>query len=499
MRPCLQLALATLLLLAVSSPAGADELLKPTKAQTAQRKALKRLRGDEKTEMAKTLSLEYLAKWEASGRKPTPADGYALAQFRQSAEQFVKAADGFRAVQAHKACAEKTRDYAASAEAQLLLNPAVREALGKPGLLKAGERLSAYAKVMAATPARAKSRTTLLKVLARVHELGGQLDKAHELRLQILKEDPKSLTSLVQPLVQGLLGSTYSMDGYEALRTKAAATLKALRDTQAGDVAEKKKKLALVIGKLKAVDPSALDAENHLKKTSTKGMSREEKAVYKAWRSFNGSDAKLRALDVHEKPFAMLGKPAAAFTLEREYGDVVALADLKGKVVVLDFFATWPDLNNLPIMRDFMRDYGEKGLTVLGVTVSASVVYETRYDTDPDMASKRTRGARLFYAARLATEKEPANEGQAIYAEEAYRQLEMEAIGAFIKNHELSWPVVLIDQEEPASKYALGGWPHLVILDKQGRVRFIKGAAISRDKTQAVAAIRAVIEALLAE
>jgi cytochrome c biogenesis protein CcmG, thiol:disulfide interchange protein DsbE len=46
--------------------------------------------------------------------------------------------------------------------------------------------------------------------------------------------------------------------------------------------------------------------------------------------------------DPHEVPFMLRGKPAPAFTLRRlDSGATVTLADLKGKPVVLNFWASW--------------------------------------------------------------------------------------------------------------------------------------------------------------
>jgi len=46
--------------------------------------------------------------------------------------------------------------------------------------------------------------------------------------------------------------------------------------------------------------------------------------------------------DPHEVPFMLRGKPAPAFTLRRlDTGAPVTLADLKGKPVVLNFWASW--------------------------------------------------------------------------------------------------------------------------------------------------------------
>lgn len=493
------LAISTLVALLAVPVASAEEVLKPTKAQSALRKALKKVPGPQKDAEAKRRSIEYLEAWEASGKTPTPTDKYALAQFRQSAGEVVRATREFRAVQTDEAVKEKVRDYAASAEALLLLDPTVRGALGEEQLAACAARLGTYADAMAANPGRAKSRTTLMKVLAQVHAAGGNAKAAHDLRMKIIASDPKELGSLAGPIMQSLMGSSYAKGGYDALRKEAGAVLKTLMDKQTAIVAEKQAKYDKSLAKLKSVDPGALDADGNLKKTSTRGMSNEEKAVHTDGRSLASAQKVLDELAVHEKPLELLGKPAPDWTAEKAYGDVAALADTKGKVVLLDFFATWPDVNNLPVMRDLVKAYGGKPLQVVGLTTTASVVYASRYDADPDMASKIEGDGRLFYAARLASESAPADESKAIYEEAQYREIEHQAIEEFAKNHELSWPILMVAKDDPAEKYAQRTWPHLVVIDKTGTIRWIHGGSISRDKTQLVETLRKVVEALLAE
>ncbi len=67
---------------------------------------------------------------------------------------------------------------------------------------------------------------------------------------------------------------------------------------------------------------------------------------------------------------AMEGQPAKDFTLEPlGDGPPVKLSSLKGKVVVLDFWATWcgPCRGWLPIVAKANRDYASKGLVVYAV------------------------------------------------------------------------------------------------------------------------------------
>jgi thiol-disulfide isomerase/thioredoxin/outer membrane lipoprotein-sorting protein len=67
---------------------------------------------------------------------------------------------------------------------------------------------------------------------------------------------------------------------------------------------------------------------------------------------------------------ALEGQPATDFTLETlADAKPVRLSDLKGRVVVLDFWATWcgPCRRWLPIVAQAHRDYAAKGLSVFAV------------------------------------------------------------------------------------------------------------------------------------
>ncbi len=123
------------------------------------------------------------------------------------------------------------------------------------------------------------------------------------------------------------------------------------------------------------------------------------------------------------------------------------------------------------------------------------MVFVSRFDFDEDF---RSRATGKQYAAKLASEREPAN-GQYILEEGSYQEREIEVIGEFIDNHELKWPIVMIDKSEPGPKFAQDTWPHTVVIDKQGNIRFLRDGALARDNKVVVARVKKVIEDLLAE
>jgi peroxiredoxin len=72
-------------------------------------------------------------------------------------------------------------------------------------------------------------------------------------------------------------------------------------------------------------------------------------------------------------------EPAAAFSVTTPEGSSLSLQDLRGKVVLMNFWATWcePCREEMPAMERLARTYRERGLAVLAVSVDrdgASVV-----------------------------------------------------------------------------------------------------------------------------
>jgi peroxiredoxin len=70
----------------------------------------------------------------------------------------------------------------------------------------------------------------------------------------------------------------------------------------------------------------------------------------------------------------IIGKEAPDFTLKDMADTDVALSSFKGKVIVVNFWATWckPCKDEMPSLNKLYDTYKDKGLVVLGVSVDKS-------------------------------------------------------------------------------------------------------------------------------
>ena len=69
-------------------------------------------------------------------------------------------------------------------------------------------------------------------------------------------------------------------------------------------------------------------------------------------------------------PGQVIGKTAPDFVLKTLDGKTLKLSDLRGKAVVLNFWATWcpPCKVELPWFVDLQKQYGSQGLQIVGIS-----------------------------------------------------------------------------------------------------------------------------------
>ncbi len=74
----------------------------------------------------------------------------------------------------------------------------------------------------------------------------------------------------------------------------------------------------------------------------------------------------------HEIPSPLVGRPAAPFVVRAFDGTEVSLAGLRGRVVVLNFWASWcypACYEEAPALERAWRTYRDRGVAVVGVAI----------------------------------------------------------------------------------------------------------------------------------
>ena len=76
-----------------------------------------------------------------------------------------------------------------------------------------------------------------------------------------------------------------------------------------------------------------------------------------------------REAEVNQLKGDLAGRPAPNFTLKTVDGKIVSLKDFQGKVVLINFWATWcpPCREELPLFEEVYEKYKDRGFVVLAI------------------------------------------------------------------------------------------------------------------------------------
>lgn len=160
-----------------------------------------------------------------------------------------------------------------------------------------------------------------------------------------------------------------------------------------------------------------------------------------------------------ERQYKLLLEPAVEFVNVGKWfpGEAKTLESLKGKVVVLDFWATWcgPCFEAFPHLAEWSRDYASQGLVVLGLT---------RY-------YGQAEGLGMDNIA------------------------ELDFLRRFREKQKLPYDFLVFKDQTTQISYAATALPTTVIIDRKGKIRYIE----SGTSTTRLEEMRQFVLKLLAE
>ena len=133
--------------------------------------------------------------------------------------------------------------------------------------------------------------------------------------------------------------------------------------------------------------------------------------------------------------FEMIGKPAPAFEGKDVDGKPVKLADYKGKVVLIDFWASWapPCVEVFPHYRELYHTYREQGFAVIGVNLDSM---------GQDLTGKKPDSKETLSSVRW-----------------------------FLLHHRAAWPNIIGETAEAAAKaYNVAEVPETFLVGRDGSI-----------------------------
>jgi len=175
----------------------------------------------------------------------------------------------------------------------------------------------------------------------------------------------------------------------------------------------------------------------------TKAVAAIDRALSKGVEREEYLHARRAFLTGHYAKGELLNQPAPELTIHWiSEGNEKSLAHFKGKVVILDFWATWcaPCIASFPNIRKLKERYEGYPVEIIGVTSLQGYHLDKKNNT------------------RISAEGKP--------------EIEYQGMPSFMKFLNMTWKVAFTAQPEFNPDFGVTGIPHVAIIDPSGVVRY---------------------------
>ncbi|MBA2734567.1 MAG: TlpA family protein disulfide reductase [Acidobacteria bacterium] len=165
----------------------------------------------------------------------------------------------------------------------------------------------------------------------------------------------------------------------------------------------------------------------------------------------------LQSLQRKQKQLRLQGEIAPEITISKWVEQApVKISDLRGRVVLLDFWATWcgPCLAAFPHLKEWNEKYKDRGLVILGIT--------------------------KYYGHGNGREMTPAEE--------------LVFIERFKKQYDLTYGLAVTETDNNHRNYGVSAIPTAVLIDRQGVIRLLTTGTGGGNEAEISAAIEKLIE-----